>query len=325
MRDEMSTKALVLAVVGAGCVVAAGAGGFVALRMNTAERPIDAASVASESDPASASPSAAASTDQVGSAAAAATSRQTSSKITKPVDAPARSERTPQSATAPALESNGSATPPVTPPVSTDPPVIDPASPPPPPVTDVPPPAQDAPKPRFEELTVKEESVIGIRLDAAISSETAKVEDKVTARVSRDVTVAGHTAIPAGTRLEGVVTSVERGGKFKNPGRLGIRFTSLLLADNTRVAITTEPLSRVAESPGNEATAKVGTSAIVGAILGGLIGGKKGAAIGTAAGATGGAAAVAAGDRNNIVLQAGAAMTVKLTAPVTLLIERDQF
>jgi hypothetical protein len=322
----MSTKALVLAAVGAGCVVAAGAGGFIALRMNSAERvtgttPTPVATVA---EPASVPPNAPASTDRGTGVVASMLSRPASSRNAKPLEPAARTERTAQPAAPPPIESNGAGAPTVTPPVSTDPPVTDPVVPLPPPVTDVPPPAQDVSKPRFEELTVKEESVIGIRLDAAISSETAKVEDKVTARVSRDVTVNGHTAIPAGTRLEGVVTSVERGGKFKNPGRLGIRFTTLLLADNTRVPITTETLSRTAESPGNEATAKIGTSAVVGAILGGLIGGKKGAAIGTAAGAGGGAAAVAAGDRNDVVLAAGAALTVKLNAPVTLLIERDQ-
>ena len=179
-------------------------------------------------------------------------------------------------------------------------------------------------KPRFEELTLKEESVIGIRLDSAISTQSAKLEDKVIARVSRDVSVNGRTAIPAGARLEGVVTVVDRGGKFKNTAKLGIRFNSLVLADNTRVPIETEVLSREGSSPGNEATAKVGAGAVIGGLIGGLIGGKKGAAVGAATGAAGGSAAVAAGDRNDVTLPAGTARTVKLTAPVTLTIERDE-
>ena len=69
------------------------------------------------------------------------------------------------------------------------------------------PPPPDPPKPTFEEVTVKEDAVIGIRLENAVSSETAKVEDRVTARVSRDVTVEGRTAIPAGALLEGTVTA----------------------------------------------------------------------------------------------------------------------
>jgi hypothetical protein len=54
-----------------------------------------------------------------------------------------------------------------------------------------------------------------------------------------------------------------------------------------------------------------------------MLGGRKGAAIGGAAGAAGGTAVVAAGDANEAVIPAGAALTVRLTAPVTILVERD--
>ena len=130
---------------------------------------------------------------------------------------------------------------------------------------------KEPPKPRFDELTVTENSVIGIHLDSTVSSDTAKVEDKVTARVSRDVLVSGRTAIPAGSKLEGNVTLVERGGKFKDKARLGIRFTTLVLPDNTRQTIQTDALFRDGESPTGEATAKVGASAAVGAIIGAAI------------------------------------------------------
>jgi hypothetical protein len=192
------------------------------------------------------------------------------------------------------------------------------------PVTEIPTPVESTPRPRLEELTVKEDSVIGISLETALSSETARVEDKVIARVTRDVTVNGHTAIPAGARLEGSVTAVERGGKFRNAARLSLKFTSLVLADNTRVTIQTEALSREGEGPGSEATAKVGASSVIGAVIGGLIGGKKGAAVGAGAGAAGGSAAVAAGGRNSVNLPAGTSLTVKLTSPVTVLIERGE-
>jgi hypothetical protein len=186
------------------------------------------------------------------------------------------------------------------------------------------PPAKEPEKPKFEEVIVKTDSVIGIRLDSAISSETAKVEDRVTARVSRDVTVNDRVAIPAGARLEGNVTLVERGGKFKERARLGIRFTTLVLADGTtRLPIQTETIFRDGDSPTTEATSKIGAGAAVGAILGAVIGGKKGAAIGAAAGGGGGTAAVMAGGRNAATLPAGTPLTVSLTGPVTVLIERD--
>jgi hypothetical protein len=75
--------------------------------------------------------------------------------------------------------------------------------------------------------------------------------------------------------------------------------------------------------PSNQATSRVGASAVVGAILGAVVGGKRGAAIGTAAGAAGGAAAVAAGGRSEATLPAGTLGTVRLVAPVVVLVERD--
>lgn len=200
----------------------------------------------------------------------------------------------------------------------------------PPPVTtpivtavEPPPPVVDAPKPQLEEVTVEEGSVIGIRIDQALSSETARVEDRVTARITRDVVVDGRTALPAGTRLEGVVTLVEPGGKLRARARLGLRFDSLIMANSLRVPIKTETILREGESPTGEAGSKIGASAVAGAILGAVIGGKRGAVIGSTAGAAGGTAVVMAGDRNAVVLTNGTPLTLRLTAPVTVTIEKS--
>jgi hypothetical protein len=173
-----------------------------------------------------------------------------------------------------------------------------------------------------ETVTVKEDAVIGIRLDQTISTESARVEDRVTARVTRDVRVGGRTAIPEGATLEGFVTLVERGGRFHDNSRLGVKFTTLVLVDQTRIPLVTDTIYRVGDSASNEATSKIGASAVLGAILGGVIGGKRGAAIGGTAGAAGGAAAVAAGNPNDAVLPAGMPLTVRLGQAVSVALIR---
>jgi hypothetical protein len=178
------------------------------------------------------------------------------------------------------------------------------------------------PKVEFDELTVAKHSVIGIRLDAPVSTRTARVEDRVTATVSRDVTVDGRTAIAAGVRLEGTVVTVERGGRFKNRPRLGLQFDRVILADGTRVSLKTDTIYREGDSPTADATAKVGTGAVAGAILGGMIGGKKGAVIGSAAGVAGGMATVMRGEGGEASLPGGAPLTVRLTEDVAILIKR---
>lgn len=196
-----------------------------------------------------------------------------------------------------------------------------------PPAGEMPPPAFDpqpvVQPPARDAITIKEDAVIGIRLDQTITTETARVEDRVTARVTRDVRVDGRTAIPEGATLEGNVTLVERGGRFHDNARLGVKFTTLVLDEHTRVPLVTDTIYRVGESASNEATAKIGASAVVGAILGAVVGGKRGAAIGGSAGAASGAAAVAAGGPNDAVLAAGMPLTVRLSQAVTFDIDRN--
>ena len=176
--------------------------------------------------------------------------------------------------------------------------------------------------PQFEEVTVPADAVIGLQLESSLSSDTARVEDRVEARVTRDVRANGVVAIPAGSRVLGSVSVVERGGKMRERARLGVRFHTVILADGTEVAMQTETVLREGESPANASAAKVGGGAIGGAILGAILGGGKGAAIGAGVGAGAGTAAVMAGGRRPAQIQAGSPMTVKVLSPVTVSVEK---
>ena len=178
------------------------------------------------------------------------------------------------------------------------------------------------PEPRFVDLELPAQSVIGLQLETSITSETARVEDEVIARVTREVRVGDKVAIPAGAKAHGEVTLVERGARVRERARLGVRFTSIVLADGTRLPIDTEPIYREGDSIRNENAAKIGGGAIGGAIIGGILGGAKGAAIGGAIGGGAGTAAVAAGGRNAATLPSGVPVTVRIERPVTVSVER---
>jgi hypothetical protein len=190
------------------------------------------------------------------------------------------------------------------------------------PVAPQPPPP---PQKVLQELVVSADSVIGLRVESTVSSEVAKVEDPVEARVTRDVRVGSELAIPSGSRVLGSVIQAERGGKMKNAARIGVRFHTLVLPDGTRMPMHTEAIYREGKSPGQESAAKVGGAAVGGAILGAIIGGGKGAAIGGAVGAAGGTGVVMAGGRNPAVLTSGTSVTVRLSQPVIIIVEREEF
>jgi hypothetical protein len=169
------------------------------------------------------------------------------------------------------------------------------------------PPAPPPPvAPEFVDLTVPSDAVLGLQIERTVSSELARVEDKVDARVTRDVRVADRIAIPAGSTVRGSVTEVDRGGRMKGKARLAIRFHTIVLADGTQVALKTDPVVREGQSPGGESAAKVG-----------------GAAIGGAVGAGAGTAAAMTNDRSPATLTAGTTVTVRMQAPVTVTVQKE--
>jgi hypothetical protein len=177
------------------------------------------------------------------------------------------------------------------------------------------------PAPERIELVIPTDAVLGLQIERTVSSETARVEDRVDARVTRDVRVGDRVAIPSGSVVEGSVMEVERGGKVKERARLGIRFHTVVLADGTRLNVRTDSVVRLGSPPANESAAKIGGAAIGGAILGAILGGGKGAVLGGTMGAAGGTAATMAGGRNPAVLPAGSTVTVRMQQPVTVTVE----
>ena len=341
----MSSRVLA-GVLAAGCLTAAAGGAYMAVRQNVVE-PVP---VAASPAPAPTSPAAApvSETEAIVNGAGAPKAEAESSPATPAASKPSISSPAPASSpssregakaptatrheAAPAppkarntnapAESRPAAPAPVTPerpaPASVAnqhvEPVQEPARAPEPP---------PAPKvPEFQEVVLPAASVMGLEVETAISSERARIEDRVDAKVTRDVMADGHVAIPAGSRVIGSVTLVDRGGKVKQPARLGVRFHTLVLADGREVSLRTEPIYREGESPASDSARKIGGAAVGGAILGAIIGGGKGAMIGGATGAAGGTAVVMAGDRNAATLAPGTVVNVRLAAPATIEVEK---
>ena len=191
-------------------------------------------------------------------------------------------------------------------------------------ITDIGPIDRPAPEPVFEfvEFEIAADSVIGLQIETAVSTRTAKVEDSIEARVTRDVLVAEQVAVPAGTRLLGSVVLVETGGKIRNAARLGVRFHTLVMDDGLQVPVVTETIYREGRSRGSDSVAKIGGAAVGGAILGAIFGGGRGAAIGGSIGAAGGTAAALNGEPEPAELPPGTRLTVRLSRSVAIVVEQ---
>ena len=110
----------------------------------------------------------------------------------------------------------------------------------------------------FVDVTVPSDAVLGLQIERTVSSELARVEDKVDARVTRDVRVDNRIAIPAGSTVRGSVIEVDKGGRVKGKARLAIRFHTIVLADGTQLTLKSDPVVREGQSPAGQSAAKVG-------------------------------------------------------------------
>jgi hypothetical protein len=170
------------------------------------------------------------------------------------------------------------------------------------------------------EITVPANTLLEVQLEAEVSSETAKPEQALNARVSRDIRMGSDLAVPSGTKIKGVITKVERPGKVSGKPRLELRFESLLMADGSVVEIQTPTLFWEGPSQMPGSAAKVGGAALTGALAGLMLKGTRGALTGAAAGAATGTAATMSGPRTAAVLPAGGIFDVRLLFPIKVYI-----
>jgi hypothetical protein len=171
---------------------------------------------------------------------------------------------------------------------------------------------------RPDENVLEEGTEIQVRLEDRLSSATARREDRFEASVAAPVRSRGMVVIPAGTRMQGVVQSVERGERPSRAGRLGLSFYAIYLDERTRTDISTRVVSIQEDLDKGDQARKAGVGAVLGAVLGSMIGGKKGAVIGVLAGGAGG---VLAKTGEDVVLPAGTVLTLSLDRELTV---RDQ-
>ena len=179
-----------------------------------------------------------------------------------------------------------------------------------------------APAPVWREVTIPAGTSLPVVLDTGVGSETSRVEEPVTAHLSRSITVGGATVLPEGSRVSGVVTAATRAAKVKGRAHVAVRFDSVTpRGDDQRYDIRTAAVGRTAPATKKEDAMKIGAPAAGGAIIGAIAGGKKGAAIGTAIGGGAGTGVVLATRGKEVSLPKGAALTLKLAEPVTIRIK----
>jgi hypothetical protein len=157
-------------------------------------------------------------------------------------------------------------------------------------------------------------SEIDVRLVTALTSDTAQVEDRVEATTMIDLYRDNDLLVPAGSRMTGWVTSVNRASRTDRKGSLTVEFNRLQV--NGRTYDTRAIVTQALESSGIKGEAgRIGAGSAVGAIIGGILGGVKGAVAGIL---IGGGGVMVATEGKDVHLPEGTVLRVRFDSAVPL-------
>jgi hypothetical protein len=153
-----------------------------------------------------------------------------------------------------------------------------------------------------------------VRLQHALTSATAQVEDRFEATTMVDLMQGDRVIVPAGSPMRGVISSVNKAGRIERKGSLTVAFDQITVHGRTHPIRATVTQALESEGVRGE-TAKIGTGAGVGAIIGGILGGFKGALAGIL---IGGGGTIAATEGKDVELPPGTVLRVRLDSGLDL-------
>lgn len=147
------------------------------------------------------------------------------------------------------------------------------------------------PAPVAKTYVVPAGTQMSVEIVAPLTTKTAKVGDRIDARLANDVIVDGKTLVMAGAAMRGTVTEVVSGSqKIGGIPTLGLTFDRLTLTGADTVAISGRIVQQGKSDTGRD-TAKIAGGALVGAVVGHQIDDAKGKVIGGIIGGAAGAIA----------------------------------
>lgn len=192
--------------------------------------------------------------------------------------------------------------------------------------------------PVFATYTLPQSQYFRLRMNQTLNSATSRVGDRFQATVVTPVYASGVEVVPAGSIVEGRVTSVSPARTRGREGQLAVQFDSVVVPDGTKhqlEGVLTElqdaragKVDAESEVSGNSSdkrnVAYVGGGTVGGAVLGGAIGGGKGAGIGAIIGAGAGVAGVMLTKGNEAEIRSGTEIGMVTNRPITFSVRSDR-
>jgi hypothetical protein len=168
-----------------------------------------------------------------------------------------------------------------------------------------------------ESLTVPSGTPVTVRLQSAVSSETASAGDRFEAVLDAPLVVDGKTVAASGAAVSGKVVEAEKSGHLEHPGMIQIALSSITV-NGKAIPISSSSVIARGASHKKRNLGWIGGGAAGGALIGGLAGGGKGALIGSAVGAGAGTGTAYATGKKDVGFGVERRLTFRLTQPITV-------
>lgn len=181
-------------------------------------------------------------------------------------------------------------------------------------------------------VSIPQGTLMSVNLNQPISSYGAHIGDQVSATLENAVYVNDSVAIPAGSQIMGQVASISPATRLGKHGEVDVRFDSVKLPDGRVLPIQAHVVTKDSSGvlKGDTYTMDIikgvgiaaggtGVGTLMGTAAGGLLGATaSGALFGLGVGALGGMGYALARKGKDVVVPAGARMSVMMSTPVTI-------
>lgn len=180
--------------------------------------------------------------------------------------------------------------------------------------------------------TVPKGTMLMIKLDTPVNSESSHMGEEITATLENDIFINESIAVPAGSEVQGQVASVTPATHMGKHGAVDVRFMSVKTPDGQLIPIrahvvttdqsgilkgdtyTKDVVKGVAIAAGG-----TGVGTLMGLSAGSLVGAAgAGALLGLGAGAVGGLSYALIRKGKNVTIPTGARMSITLDQPVSI-------
>lgn len=177
--------------------------------------------------------------------------------------------------------------------------------------------AKPEPTPTPRPRVVASGTALPIVLKQAVSTKTAKPEDRVIAELAEDVVVNDDVLLPGGSEVRGHVVTAQRSGRVKGRARLVVAFDRIT-ANGKSYRIDATGFDVTAGSSKGKDAKIAGGAAAAGAVIGAIADGGSGAVKGGLIGGAAGGAAVLATRGEEVELAAGSRYRIELRKSLRL-------